>query len=169
MNQVGELVEPRLALANTARLRRAAYGSRCAPLGSLLLVKKVKSTIYFEKFEKDFSYDLAKKKNKKFLNKTLEEIFTTDELYRGNKLDKFHHNKQQIQELNSDENKNIIKEAKIDIILEKKIGGLFKEYLSSSNFKKDICDLGNKSKKYEEEYIEKYKQYAMNFIENSDE
>ena len=133
------------------------------------ILKKVKSTIYFEKFEKDFSYDLAKKKNKKFLNKTLEEIFTTDELYRGNKLDKFHHNKQQIQELKSVENKNIIKEAKIDIILEKKIGGLFKEYLSSSNFKKDICDLGNKSKKYEEEYIEKYKQYAMNFIENSDE
>ena len=133
------------------------------------ILKKVKSTIYFEKFEKDFSYDLAKKKNKKFLNKTLEEIFTTDELYRGNKLDKFHHNKQQIHELKSDKNKNIIKKAKIDIILGKKIGGLFKEYLSSSNFKKDICDLGNKSKKYEEEYIEKYKQYAMNFIENSDE
>ena len=99
----------------------------------------------------------------------MEEIFTLDELYRGNKLDKFHHNKKQIQKLKSEENKNIIKEAKINILLEAKIGGLFKEYLSSENFKNEIYDLENNAKHYEEEYIEKYKQYAKNFIEYSDE
>ena len=66
-------------------------------------LKRIKSKLYFEKFEKDFAYDLAKKKNKILLNKTLEDIFTSIELYRGEKSDKFHHNKQEIEKLKSEE------------------------------------------------------------------
>ena len=133
------------------------------------ILKSVKSRIYFEKFEVDFSYDLAKKKNKNLLNKTLEEIFTASELYRGTKLDKFRHNNQAIKKLNSEECKDIIIDAKVDIILKSKISGLFKEYLSSDNFQKEIHALKKSSKNYGETYIEKYKEYAMNFIEYSNE
>ena len=133
------------------------------------ILKSVKSRIYFEKFEVDFSYDLAKKKNKNLLNKTLEEIITASELYRGTKLDKFRHNNQAIKKLNSEECKDIIIDAKVDIILKSKISGLFKEYLSSDNFQKEIHALKKSSKNYEETYIEKYKEYAMNFIEYSNE
>ena len=133
------------------------------------ILKSVKSKIYFEKFEIHFSYDLGKKENKSLLNKTLEEIFIANELYRGTKLDKFRHNKQEIMKLKTEEHKDIIKDTKIDIILKSKICDLFKEYLSSDNFQKEIHALENSSRNYEKAYIEKYKQYAMNFIEYSKE
>jgi hypothetical protein len=131
------------------------------------ILKKIKCKIYFEKFEKDFAYDFSKKENKKLLNKTLEEIFTSIELYRGEILDKFNHNKQEIKKLESEEYKDIIKETKIDIILNSQIYILYNEYLSSNDFQKEINRLENSPKDYDEEYIEKYKNEAKNFIEYS--
>jgi len=132
-----------------------------------LTLKRIKSKLYFEKFEKDFAYDLAKKKNKILLNKTLEDIFTSIELYRGKKSDKFHHNKQEIEKLKSEEYKDIIKETKIDLILNSQICILYNEYLSSIDFQKEINRLENSPKDYEKDYIEKYKNEAKNFIEYS--
>ena len=134
-----------------------------------IILKRIKSKIYFEKFEKNFAYDFSKKENKKFLNKTLDEIFTSIELYRGKKLNKFHHNMKEIEKLKSDEYKDIIKEEKINIILNSQICILYKEYLSSNDFQKEIARIENSKKNYEEEYIKKYKNEATNFIEYSKE
>ena len=132
-------------------------------------LKRIKSKLYFEKFEKDFAYDLAKKKNKILLNKTLEDIFTSIELYRGEKSDKFHHNKQEIEKLKSEEYKDILKETKIDIILNSSIYILYKEYLSSNEYEREIYRLENSQKNYEQDYMAKYKNEATNFIEYSNE
>ena len=132
-------------------------------------LKRIKSKLYFEKFEKDFAYDLAKKKNKILLNKTLEDIFTSIELYRGKKLDKFHHNKQEIEKLKSEKYKDILKETKIDIILNSSIYILYKEYLSSNEYEREIYRLENSQKNYEQDYMTKYKNEATNFIEYSNE
>ena len=134
-----------------------------------IILKRIKSKIYFEKFEKNFAYDFSKKENKKFLNKTLDEIFTSIELYRGKNLKKFNHNMKEIEKLKSDEYKGIIKEEKIDIILNSQICILYKEYLSSNDFQKEIARIENSKKNYEEEYIKKYKNEATNFIEYSKE
>ena len=131
------------------------------------ILKRVKSKIYFEKFEKDFAYDFSKKENKKLLNKTLEKIFTSIELYRGKILDKFNHNKKEINKLKSEEYKDIIKETKIDIILNSQICILYNEYLFSNDFQKEINRLENSPKDYKQDYIEKYKNEAKNFIEYS--
>lgn len=132
-------------------------------------LKRIKSKLYFEKFEKDFAYDLAKKKNKILLNKTLEDIFTSIELYRGKKSDKFHHNKQEIEKLKSEKYKDILKETKIDIILNSSIYILYKEYLSSNEYEREIYRLENSQKNYEQDYMAKYKNEATNFIEYSNE
>ena len=134
-----------------------------------IILKRIKSKIYFEKFEKNFAYDFSKKENKKFLNKTLDEIFTSIELYRGKNLKKFEHNMKEIEKLKSDEYKGIIKEEKIDIILNSQICILYKEYLSSNDFQKEIARIENSKKNYEEDYIKKYKNEATNFIEYSNE
>ena len=97
----------------------------------------------------------------------MEEIFTSIELYRGKILDKFNHNKKEINKLKSEEYKDIIKETKIDLILNSQICILYNEYLSSIDFQKEINRLENSPKDYEKDYIEKYKNEAKNFIEYS--
>ena len=97
----------------------------------------------------------------------MEDIFTSIELYRGKKSDKFHHNKQEIEKLKSEEYKDILKETKIDIILNSSIYILYKEYLSSNEYEREIYRLENSQKNYEQDYMTKYKNEATNIIEYS--
>ena len=112
-------------------------------------IKKVNPKFFFEKFPHKFILSLiAKKQQEEGFKLTLEKI-----------IEKSNHkpNLDILNQLRSDEYKNNMEKSDIEKILEMKISDLFKEYLNSDEFNKDIekykKTIGN-------EYSEKYLKIA---------
>ena len=130
-----------------------------------ILVKEG-SKVIFEKLQQDLIYDLVKKCNKHLLNKTLEYILITKELYKGNNMEKYFHNIRVLNLLRSEEYLEIRERSQIDRILKMKYIDLFKEYISSKEFIEEIARLKNNKEKFDNSYINNYIYYSLNFIEN---
>ena len=130
-----------------------------------LLVKEG-SKYTFEKLQQDLVYDLVKKCNKHLLNKTLEYILITKELYKGNNMEKYLHNMKVLKLLKSEEFLEIRERTQIDRILKMKYIDLFKEYISSKEFIDEIERLKNNKEKFDDSYINNYIYYTLNFIQN---
>ena len=113
---------------------------------------------FFPKFLQSFARDVKKERNKKIINLTLFQILEKKEYFK-----------------NIENNLDLIKEIKerkvsyINDIFNRKYRDLYKEYLYSKEFNIDeIKRLRNaKHKKtiIDENYIERYKYLAKNFIE----
>ena len=130
-----------------------------------LLVKEGSKYI-FEKLQQDLVYDLVKKCNKHLLNKTLEYILITKELYKGNNMEKYLHNMKVLKLLKSEDFLEIRERTQIDRILKMKYIDLFKEYISSKEFIEEIERLKNNKEKFDDSYINNYIYYTLNFIQN---
>ena len=130
-----------------------------------LLVKEGSKYI-FEKLQQDLVYDLVKKCNKHLLNKTLEYILITKELYKGNNMEKYLHNMKVLKLLKSEDFLEIRERTQIDRILKMKYIDLFKEYISSKEFIDEIERLKNNKEKFDDSYINNYIYYTLNFIQN---
>ena len=116
------------------------------------------SKLYFDKFPQSFVSDIVIQTNQKILNKTLEDIFESKELYNPNELEKYYHN---LKVIKSEE---IQKNEELKEILNKKYRVLFEEYINSKEFKIDEINRLRENN-MEEDHIERYIYLAQNFIE----
>ena len=130
------------------------------------ILKKQGSDIFFEKIQPDLIYDLVKKCNKHLLNKNLEEILITKELYKGKNMEKYFHNIKVLNYLRSEDYLEIMERTQIDKILKMKYVELFKEYISSKEFVEEIDRLKNNKEKFDNCYIDSYIYYSLHFLEN---
>ena len=130
------------------------------------ILGKVDCQIYFKKFPKKFTYETAKKSNKKILMMTFEQMLMNKELYRENKSEKYIHNVKSLNKIKSDEYNNIIEVTGIKNILKCNYCDLFKDYLSSDEFIREINSLKSENKNYDNYYKERYKYLSENFIQN---
>ena len=130
------------------------------------ILKKQGSDIFFEKIQPDLIYDLVKKCNKHLLNKNLEEILITKELYKGKNMEKYFHNIKVLNYLRSEDYLEIRERTQIDKILKMKYVELFKEYISSKEFVEEIDRLKNNKEKFDNCYINRYIYYSLHFLEN---
>ena len=130
------------------------------------ILKKQGSDIFFEKIQPDLIYDLVKKCNKHLLNKNLEEILITKELYKGKNMEKYFHNIKVLNYLRSEDYLEIRERTQIDKILKMKYVELFKEYISSKEFVEEIDRLKSNKEKFDNCYINRYIYYSLHFLEN---
>ena len=120
------------------------------------ILKQNRSKLYFVKFHQKFISNITRKSNKKFLNMTLLEIFEKKELYSSNDLN-FKHNLKVVQ------TKEIKENEELKEILNKKYCELFEEYINSKEF--NIDEINRLEEKFDDSYIESYKNLARHFIE----
>ena len=134
------------------------------------ILKKIKCPLYFEIFQKNLVLNIATKNYKKHLDLTLEEIFSKKKLYeiknKGNNFKNYYHNLIALNKLKSVEFKYVIEKTEINNILKKKFHDLFQDYLNSDEFKEEIEGMKNGVKKYSNDYIERYREFNINFIRN---
>ena len=120
------------------------------------ILKQNRSKLYFVKFHQKFISNITRKSNKKLLNMTLHEIFEKKELYSSNDLN-FKHNLKVVQ------TKEIKENEELKEILNKKYCELFEEYINSKEF--NIDEINRLEEKFDDSYIESYKNLARHFIE----
>jgi hypothetical protein len=120
------------------------------------ILKQNRSKLYFVKFHQKFISNITRKSNKKFLNMTLLEIFEKKEVYSSNDLN-FKHNLKVVQ------TKEIKENEELKEILNKKYCELFEEYINSKEF--NIDEINRLEEKFDDSYIERYKNLARHFIE----
>ena len=120
------------------------------------ILKQNRSKLYFVKFHQKFISNITRKSNKKFLNMTLLEIFEKKEVYSSNDLN-FKHNLKVVQ------TKEIKENEELKEILNKKYCELFEEYINSKEF--NIDEINRLEEKFDDSYIESYKNLARHFIE----
>ncbi len=134
------------------------------------ILKKIKCPLYFEIFQKNLVLNIATKNYKKHLDLTLEEIISKKKLYeiknKGNNFKNYYHNLIALNKLKSFEFKYVIEKTEINNILKKKFHDLFQDYLNSDEFKEEIEGMKNGVKKYSNDYIERYREFNINFIRN---
>ena len=131
------------------------------------IIKDLGSKLYFDKFPQNFILNTVKKNNKDNIwRMKLIEIFLDKELY--TKEDKIHfaRNKDVIEYLKSENNKNILEDSKFNIILNKTISNIFNEYLISNEYEQKIRSI---KRKYEKEYVDKFQEYSKNIIRDFSE
>ena len=131
------------------------------------IIKDLGSKLYFDKFPQNFILNTVKKNNKDNIwRMKLIEIFLDKELY--TKEDKIHfaRNKDVIEYLKSENNKNILEDSKFNIILNKTISDIFNEYLISNEYEQKIRSI---KRKYEKEYVDKFQEYSKNIIRDFSE
>ena len=131
------------------------------------IIKDLGSRLYFDKFPQNFILNTIKKNNKDNIwRMKLIEIFLDKELY--TKEDKIHfaRNKDVIEYLKSENNKNILEDSKFNIILNKTISDIFNEYLISNEYEQKIRSI---KRKYEKEYVDKFQEYSKNIIRDFSE
>ena len=112
---------------------------------------------YLEKFPQHLVCDVTKRSNKDLINMTLEEIFEKKELYIKGDLSKYDHN---LKVIKSEE---VQKNSELKAILNKKYSELFEEYINSKEF--NIDEINRLEEKFDDSYIESYKNLARHFIE----
>ena len=118
---------------------------------------KANSIIKLDKFSKDFIRVVALKHSHKALNMTLREIFKCKEFNKKeNKI---------IRILELPKYKEIREATELDEILNRTFSDVFKEYLSSEEFIKNVNLLREKENN-DDYYVEKYINYSKLFIEN---
>ena len=120
------------------------------------ILKQNRSKLYFVKFHQKFISNITRKSNKKLLNMTLSEIFEKKEVYSSNDLN-FKHNLKVVQ------TKEIKENEELKEILNKKYCELFEEYINSKEF--NIDEINRLEEKFDDSYIESYKNLARHFIE----
>ena len=105
--------------------------------------------------------EATQKRSRHYLDKTLEEIITNQELYKADIIsqNKYNNNLKVIGILKEDKYKNILNESNFDNFLKKKYRDLIDDYLVSNDFKLKIKSLKTKirieeTKKYE--YVAKH-------------
>lgn len=130
-----------------------------------VLLKIAGLKLYFEKFPKYFLFEVAKKRNQKVLKMTLEQLFLDKELY-AEKNHSYYHNYNNLSILKSDEYKEIEVKTELDKILNKTFHDLFRDYLSSYEYAKEIQNIKSKEKEGDDSYIIYYIYYSKKFIEN---
>ena len=131
------------------------------------IIKDLGSKLYFDKFPQNFILNTVKKNNKDNIwRMKLIEIFSDKELY--TKEDKIHfaRNKDVLEHLKSENNKNILEDSKFNIILNKTISDIFNEYLISNEYEQKIRSI---KRKYEKEYVDKFQEYSKNIIRDFSE
>ena len=131
------------------------------------IIKDLGSRLYFDKFPQNFILNTVKKNNKDNIwRMKLIEIFSDKELY--TKEDKIHfaRNKDVIEYLKSENNKNILEDSKFNIILNNTISDIFNEYLVSNEYEQKIRSI---KRKYEKEYVDKFQEYSKNIIRDFSE
>ena len=131
------------------------------------IIKDLGSKLYFDKFPQNFILNTVKKNDKDNIwRMKLIEIFLDKELY--TKEDKIHfaRNKDVLEHLKSENNKNILEDSKFNIILNKTISDIFNEYLISNEYEQKIRSI---KRKYEKEYVDKFQEYSKNIIRDFSE
>ena len=124
-----------------------------------ITLKKFGCRKCFDFFPKKFSSDIDKVRNKRILNMTLNEIYMNKELYKLEKeegLSKYNRN---LVVVESGEIKN---NGKLQKIFNKTFSQLYEEYINSDIF--NIGEINRLKKKYENDYIERYKILSKNLI-----
>ena len=129
-------------------------------------LKNSGSNILLNYVSKKFIENVSKKGNAKILNMNLKQIFTSEEFYNKKNFNELN-NIIKIIKLNSDEYKYIREASGLDKMLNMTFSNVFKEYLSSLEFQKNIEKLKSKSDgDCDYLYLEKYINYSKMFIEN---
>ena len=131
-----------------------------------MLLKDANCQISFKKFPKYFTNAVSKKSNKNILTMTLEQLLVTKELYKENEKEGNVYNIKALNAIKSENYNNIRKANEIKYFLNSNFCDLFKDYLSSDEFRKEIDNLKNDNKKYDNYYIKRYKYYSEYFIQN---
>ena len=124
----------------------------------------IKGTIQqkFKRFPQDILNQISRKKNKYFLEITLNEFYEIRALYKKNKEKKtFEHNLSIINELRKDSYKEFREKSGFDDILEMTFRDLVGDYLKSKEYDEYINTLKGKDKQY-------YTYFAEHFIEHYD-
>ena len=131
------------------------------------IIKDLGSRLYFDKFPQNFILNTVKKNNKDNIwRMKLIEIFSDKELYTEEDKIHFARNKDVIEYLKSENNKNILEDSKFNIILNKTISDIFNEYLISNEYEQKIRSI---KRKYEKEYVDKFQEYSKNIIRDFSE
>ena len=122
------------------------------------LRRSIKCKLYFTKFPSLFVNDIDRKRNKNYLNLTIKEIMTNEGYYKSkNDLEKYQLN------LKIVESKKIQENEEFQNILNMIYLELIEEYINSNEFK--IGELNYlKMKKFDDKYINKYKELAEEII-----
>ena len=154
-------------------LKRKILKSNMCKFLIINLNKKVKNANLSKKFKKLPQYETSNvsiKENKKMLSMALREmlIMTFDSLpHKKEDLIKnkkgVEHNKQILNFLESEKNKEIYDKLNLETILNKKMEEILKEYLLSKEFQDSIKKLKNKKQPYA--FIHYYIKTSKNFIE----
>ena len=129
------------------------------------LLKEAGFVTFFTKFPQSFAINVAKDKCKIIMNMRLKDIFRTKELYEDIDNTNFKHNSDLVDEIEKEGN------LELNMILSRKLRGLFEEYVNSEEFAKELNRLKYEKKK-DEYYIKKYVYLAKSFVEfcmNSEE
>ena len=120
------------------------------------LIRKNGSNLYFERFPQKFILEATEKKNKDYLNKTLEDLLTEKELYSHEKdnkkaLENFMHNFNVLKKLKSnDDNNNILEKSGLNKYLNLNYKELYEEYSNSEVHKNKLMKLrGQRAKEFE--------------------
>ena len=137
------------------------------------LNKKLRDANLYKKFKKLPQYEISNvsiKENKKMLCMTLREMLTTTFDYLPHKKEDLikskkgvEHNKQILNFLESEKNKEIYDQLNLETILNMKMEEIFQEYLLSKEFQDSIKKLKNKKQPYA--FIHYYIKTSKNFIE----
>ena len=114
-------------------------------------------TTFFSKFPQSFANNVTKDKCKILIDMRLKDIFRDEELYEHIKNKNFEHNLKIVDEIEKKGN------PELNMILNKKLCCLFKEYINSEEFGK--IELNRLKKEKDEYYIKKYVYLAKEFIE----
>ena len=118
-------------------------------------LKKLGYKKLFHKFPQGFAGDATKEKNKEFMNMTLLQIFEINDSYENQDLKTFNYNLEIIKQIKADEN--------MALILNKKFLEVYEEYIKSDEFRKEEMNRLRKEKNFDESYIKKYINVALNF------
>ena len=140
-------------------------------------LKSAKSEEFFDNLPQCFISNISKDGNKFILDMTIKELLTKNFFEDGNSndnsekvfiqkkrnpnKDKYEKNQKVLEYL--DRNSNISKSSNFNVISKLTFREIFKEYLKSEEFEKDILKLKNKDNN--ERYIKDYINKAYNFLE----
>jgi len=108
--------------------------------------------------------EIAKLNNRKYLNMTLEDLYTRCELYNSKELLKhYEYNLVIINHLKYEKNKIFLEKSGVEALLKMKFIDLIKIYLQSDEYKQKMNEFNENKGVY---LAEKFKYFANNFINN---
>ena len=145
------------------KIARNFFNNFVLKLNMNQLIKKNGSNLYFEKFPQKLILKATYKKNKSYLNETLEDFLTKKELSEVDDTDEhFAHNLDMLKKLkDNDDNKNVLEKSGFDDILGKSYRDLYQEYLNSDIYNKKIEEI----EKLDESNAKQFKRVSKNLIE----